>query len=34
METIEQGSEACHQLRLGKITASRITDVIAQIKKG
>lgn len=34
MEQIEQGTEAWHQLRLGKITASRITDVIAQIKSG
>lgn len=34
METIEQGSEAWHQLRLGKVTASRITDVIAQVKTG
>ena len=34
METIEQGSEQWHQLRLGKITASRIADVIAQIKSG
>lgn len=34
METIEQGTEAWHQMRLGKITASRIADVIAQIKTG
>lgn len=34
MEQIEQGTEAWHQLRLGKITASRIADVIAQIKSG
>jgi putative phage-type endonuclease len=34
METIEQGSEAWLQLRLGKVTASRITDVIAQVKSG
>lgn len=34
METIEQGSEAWHQLRLGKITASRIADVMAQVKTG
>lgn len=34
MDTIEQGTEAWHQLRLGKITASRIADVIAQIKSG
>ena len=31
---IEQGTEAWHQMRLGKITASRIADVIAQIKTG
>jgi putative phage-type endonuclease len=34
METIEQGTEAWFQMRLGKITASRITDVIAQVKSG
>ena len=34
MEQIEQGTEAWHQLRLGKITASRIADVIAQVKSG
>ena len=34
MDTIEQGTEEWHQLRLGKITASRIADVIAQIKSG
>ena len=34
MDTIEQGTEAWLQLRLGKITASRITDVIAQVKSG
>lgn len=34
MENITQGSEAWHQLRLGKITASRINDVVAQIKTG
>jgi putative phage-type endonuclease len=34
METIEQGSELWFQMRLGKITASRITDVIAQVKSG
>jgi putative phage-type endonuclease len=34
METINQGSQEWHELRLGKITASRIADVIAQIKTG
>lgn len=34
MEMIEQGTEAWFQMRLGKITASRITDVIAQVKSG
>lgn len=31
---IEQGTEAWHQMRLGKITASRIADVISQVKVG
>lgn len=34
MSTINQGSQEWHELRLGKITASRIADVIAQIKTG
>lgn len=34
MSTINQGSQEWHELRLGKITASRISDVIAQIKTG
>lgn len=31
---IEQGSEAWHQLRLGKVTASRIADMLARTKSG
>ena len=31
---IEQGSESWHQLRLGKVTASRVSDVMAKIKTG
>jgi len=31
---IEQGSDAWHQLRLGKVTASRVSDVMAKIKTG
>jgi putative phage-type endonuclease len=31
---IEQGSDAWHQLRLGKVTASRVSDVMAKIKIG
>lgn len=34
MTDIIQGSEEWHQLRLGKITASRIADVLATIKTG
>lgn len=29
MDNIEQGSEEWHQLRLGKVTASRVSDVMA-----
>ena len=31
---IEQGSEEWHQQRLGKITASRVSDVMAKTKTG
>tara|TARA_R110000803_G_scaffold42144_4_gene90547 strand:- start:329 stop:943 length:615 start_codon:yes stop_codon:yes gene_type:complete len=34
MDTIIQGTPEWHQLRLGKVTASRISDCIAQIKTG
>jgi len=34
METIEQGTDAWKQLRLGKITASRINDLMAKTKSG
>ena len=31
---IEQGSEQWHQLRLGKVTASRVADILAQTRTG
>lgn len=31
---IEQGTEAWHQLRLGKVTASRVADILAQTRTG
>ena len=31
---IEQGSDAWHQLRLGKVTASRVADILAKTKTG
>lgn len=34
MEQVEQGSDAWKQLRLGKVTASRVADVIAKTKTG
>lgn len=34
MTDIEQGSLAWHSLRLGKVTASRVADVIAKTKSG
>lgn len=34
MTTVTQGSEAWHLMRLGKITASRVNDVVAMIKTG
>lgn len=34
MNDIIQGSEAWHALRLGKVTASRISDIIARTKTG
>ncbi len=33
-DLVEQGTEAWHQLRLGKVTASRVADVIARTKTG
>lgn len=33
-ETVTQGSDAWKQLRLGKVTASRVADVIAKTKSG
>lgn len=33
-EELIQGSEAWHQARLGKVTASRVADVIARTKSG
>lgn len=32
--SVEQGTDAWHQLRLGKVTASRVSDVMAKIKTG
>lgn len=34
MSEIIQGSDAWHQLRLGKVTASRVADVVARTKSG
>jgi putative phage-type endonuclease len=34
IELVEQGTEAWLALRLGKVTASRVTDVIAKTKSG
>ena len=31
---VEQGSEAWHQQRLGKVTASRVKDVLAKGRSG
>ena len=33
-QQIEQGTQEWHQLRLGKVTASRISDVLSKIKSG
>jgi putative phage-type endonuclease len=33
-QQIEQGTQEWHQLRLGKVTASRISDVLAKVKSG
>jgi hypothetical protein len=34
MKMIEQRTEAWHQQRLGRVTASRVSDVIAKTKTG
>jgi putative phage-type endonuclease len=34
MDEIEQGSAAWHALRLGKVTASRVADIVAKTKSG
>lgn len=34
MDNIVQGSDDWHKLRLGKVTASRVADVIAKTKTG
>ena len=34
IEAIQQGSEAWHQMRLGKVTASRVADLLAKTKTG
>jgi len=31
---VEQGTDAWHQLRLGKVTASRVVDILAKTKTG
>jgi putative phage-type endonuclease len=31
---VEQGTDAWHQLRLGKVTASRVADILAKTKTG
>jgi len=31
---IQQGTEEWHQLRLGKVTASRVADILAKTKSG
>ena len=33
-QQIEQGTQEWHQPRLGKVTASRISDVLSKIKSG
>jgi len=33
-QQIEQGTQEWHQLRLGKVTASRVSDVMSKIKSG
>ena len=33
-EAVQQGSEAWHQLRMGKVTASRVADLLAKTKTG
>ena len=34
MDNVSQGSAEWHQMRLGKVTASRVADVIAKTQKG
>jgi putative phage-type endonuclease len=34
IEAVQQGTEAWHQLRLGKVTASRVADLLAKTKTG
>jgi putative phage-type endonuclease len=34
MVNIDQGTDAWHQLRLGKVTASRVADILAKTKTG
>ena len=34
IEAVQQGSEAWHQLRMGKVTASRVADLLAKTKTG
>jgi putative phage-type endonuclease len=34
IEAVQQGTEAWHQLRMGKVTASRVADLLAKTKTG
>jgi putative phage-type endonuclease len=34
IEAVQQGTEAWHQMRLGKVTASRVADLLAKTKTG
>jgi putative phage-type endonuclease len=34
IEAVQQGTEEWHQLRLGKVTASRVADILAKTKSG
>ena len=31
---VEQGSEAWHKIRAGRVTASRVADIVRKIKSG
>ena len=34
IQKVQQGTDAWHQLRVGKVTASRVADIIAKTKTG